>query len=67
MTGLEGETLNDYLHNLRTLTSEDPNNDMVVPPTQSIPGIEAVLGALQVHLASQHRRSSLVSLCHCKG
>ena len=45
--GLEGEPLNDYLHNLRMLCGEDPNNDMVNPPQQSMPGIEAILGALQ--------------------
>ena len=45
--GLEGEPLNDYLHNLRMLCGEDPNNDMVNPPQQAMPGIEAILGALQ--------------------
>lgn len=47
LAGLDGEPLNDYLHNLRALCGEDPSNDMVTPPAQSMPGVDAILSALQ--------------------
>lgn len=56
--------MNDYLHNLRMLCSEDPNNDMVMPPTQSIPGIEAVLGALQAQGTPQQQQQELLRLAN---